>query len=177
MLSGKEIVRQRDIGNIVIEPFLESQVNPNSYNLTLGNELLIYTERVLDCAKHNKTRKIIIPPEGIILLPDTLYLISTREYTETYGFVPQISGRSSVGRVGLSVHTTAGLGANGFKGRWTFTVSCTIPVQVFAGMQIGQIYYFPIEGDKTLIYNGGYQNNTGAVSSLLHGEMQNKKKE
>ena len=177
MLSGKEIMRQIDKGNIVISPFSESQVNPNSYNLTLGSELLIYTDRVLDAAKKNNTKTLTIPPEGITLLPDMLYIASTREYTETYGFVPQISGRSSIGRVGLYVHITAGLGANGYKGTWMLTLSCTVPVKIYAGMEVGQIYYFPIVGDDSLKYSGGYQGHKSASTSLVYNEFNENKKE
>ncbi len=114
ILSGQEIKAQ--LGkNIIIEPFDESRLNPNSYNLTLHDELLVYEEVVLDMRRPNRTRRIKIPPEGLVLTPNQLYLGRTVERTETYNLVPMIEGRSSVGRLGLFVHVTAGFGA---IGRW-----------------------------------------------------------
>ena len=95
MLSGEEIINAVNNGKIIIKPFTENNVNPNSYNLTLGDELVVYTDNVLDCKKENKTKKIKIPEEGYILAPNTFYLASSNEYIESENYVPQISGRSS----------------------------------------------------------------------------------
>ena len=68
ILSGNEI--RRRLGNsITIDPFNEANLNPNSYNLTLHNELMTYEEVVLDMAKPNRVRRITIPPEGLVLGP------------------------------------------------------------------------------------------------------------
>ncbi len=66
ILSGKEI-KNRLGKDIFIEPFNASQLNPNSYNLKLGNELLVYEDELLDMKKENKAKKIIIPDEGLTL--------------------------------------------------------------------------------------------------------------
>ena len=109
ILSGKEIDAR--IGkDIFIEPFSEKQLNPNSYNLRLHNELLVYEEEVLDMKKDNKAKKIIIPPEGLVLEPGKLYLGRTLEHTRTENYVPMLEGRSSIGRLGLYIHVTAGFG-------------------------------------------------------------------
>ena len=103
ILSGKEI--QKQIGtNIIIEPYDAARVNPNSYNLSLHNELLVYEERVLDMKRPNATRRIVIPDEGLVLEPGRLYLGRTQEFTRTAGFVPMLEGRSSTGRLGLFIH-------------------------------------------------------------------------
>ena len=148
MLSGKEIIRQRNIGNIIIEPFKTEQVNPNSYNLTLGDEIKVYTSPILDSRKTNPTKKIKIGPEGYVLTPGQVHLVETIEYTESHGFIPQISGRSSTGRVGLTVHLNSGLGQDGYKGKWLLGLMCLVPVRVFVGMKIAQMYWFPIEESK-----------------------------
>ena len=83
---------------------MKTQINPNSYNLKLHNELLIYEDFILDMKKENKYKTIIIPPEGIVLEQNNLYLGRTTEYTETNKFVPMLEGRSSVGILGLFVH-------------------------------------------------------------------------
>ena len=106
ILSGKEI--QRHIGKeIIIEPFDQSRVNPNSYNLTLHNELLVYENHELDMKKLNPTKRITIPEEGLVLEPNRLYLGRTNEFTKTEGFVPMLEGRSSTGRLGLFIHVTS----------------------------------------------------------------------
>ena len=118
ILSGKEILNR--LGeDIEIDPFEPERINPNSYNLTLHDELMVYEEVVLDMAKANRVRRIPIPEEGIILSPNQLYLARTVERTVTHNLVPQIEGRSSVGRLGLFVHVTAGFGDVGFAGYWT----------------------------------------------------------
>ncbi len=102
ILSGHEI-RERMGSDINITPFQEDCLNPNSYNLTLHNELLVYEEVVLDAKQPNRFRRIVIPEEGIILSPCQIYLGRTMEYTETRNLVPMIEGRSSVARLGLFV--------------------------------------------------------------------------
>ncbi|HEY5575676.1 MAG TPA: dCTP deaminase, partial [Clostridiaceae bacterium] len=113
ILSGREIKNKMG-KEIVIEPFSEKQLNPNSYNLKLHNELLVYDEEVLDMKKQNKVKSIVIPEEGLVLEPGKLYLGRTVEYTETDKYVPMLEGRSSVGRLGLFIHVTAGFGDVGF---------------------------------------------------------------
>src|SRR5688572_9208432 len=118
ILSGDEI--RRHLGkNIGIEPFNEANLNPNSYNLTLHDELLTYEEVVLDMRRANRVHRLQIPKEGLTLSPHQLYLGRTVERTETHNFVPMIEGRSSIGRLGLFVHVTAGFGDVGLRGFWT----------------------------------------------------------
>lgn len=174
MLSGEEIIKEVENGNIVIEPFNKERVNPNSYNFSLGDELFVYTDDLLDCGKENKTRVIKIPKEGYTLAPGTLYLAKTQEYTENPKFVPQLSGRSSIGRVGLTTHIAAGFGAVGYKGSWTLGVSCVTPVKIFTGMEICQIYYFPLVGSSNLKYQGKYQNKGKITPSRMHVEFAEK---
>ena len=146
ILSGKEI--QRHIGKeIIIEPFDQSRVNPNSYNLTLHNELLVYENHELDMKKLNPTKRITIPEEGLVLEPNRLYLGRTNEFTKTEGFVPMLEGRSSTGRLGLFIHVTAGFGDVGFAGYWTLEIFCIQPIRIYPNAEICQIYYLSIEGD------------------------------
>ncbi|MCL2576873.1 MAG: dCTP deaminase [Defluviitaleaceae bacterium] len=171
ILSGKTI--KEKIGNeIIIKPFNENAVNPNSYNLSLHNELLVYDEEILDMKKPNATRTIIIPNEGIVLEPGKLYLARTREYTETHKYVPMLEGRSSVGRLGLFVHVCAGFGDIGFKGYWTLEIHCVQPIRVYAGVEICQIYYHAIEGEYEPYISGKYQNNSGIQPSYLYRDFE-----
>ena len=167
ILSGKAI-KEKMGKEIIIEPFNEKAINPNSYNLTLHNELLVYEERTLDMRKPNATKTIVIPEEGLVLDPGVLYLGRTREYTETHKYVPMLEGRSSVGRLGLFVHVCAGFGDVGFKGYWTLEIHCIQPIRVYAGIGVCQIYYHAIEGEYDPYTSGKYQNNTGIQPSLLY---------
>lgn len=174
ILSGKEI--KNKIGNeIKIEPYNEKQLNPNSYNLKLHNEILIYDEDILDMKKENKYQKFTIPPEGMILQPGRLYLARTVEYTETNNYVPMLEGRSSVGRLGLYIHVTAGFGDVGFKGYWTLELQCVQPIRIYADTEICQIYYHSIQGEYEVYKSGKYQDNKGVQPSLMYKDFEIKK--
>ena len=171
ILSGKEI--QKHIGKeIIIEPFDQSRVNPNSYNLTLHNELLVYENHKLDMKKLNPTKRITIPEEGLVLEPNRLYLGRTNEFTKTEGFVPMLEGRSSTGRLGLFIHVTAGFGDVGFAGYWTLEIFCIQPIRIYPNAEICQIYYHSIEGDYEPYKSGKYQNNTDIQPSLMYKDFE-----
>ena len=170
ILSGKEIINRQG-KDIVIDPFDENQVNPNSYNLRLHNELLEYDSPILDMKKENSGTKIIIPEEGLLLESNKLYLGRTIEYTETNNFIPMLEGRSSVGRLGLFVHITAGFGDVGFKGYWTLEIFCVQPVKIYSGIEICQIFYHSIDGDYDSYEGGKYQDNKDIQTSMLYKDF------
>ncbi len=171
ILSGREILRH--IGKeIIIEPFDASRINPNSYNLSLANELLEYENTILDMKKPNPTRKIIIPEDGLLLEPNKLYLGRTNEFTKTDTFVPMLEGRSSTGRLGLFIHVTAGFGDVGFAGFWTLEIFCVQPIRIYPNVEICQIYYHDIHGDYDLYDSGKYQNNCGIQPSLMYRDFE-----
>lgn len=171
ILSGKKI--KEKLGNeIIIEPYNEKQLNPNSYNIRLHNELLVYTSDTLDMRSANATKKIIIPETGLILQPNTLYLGRTVEYTKTTNFVPMIEGRSSIGRLGLFIHITAGFGDVGFNGYWTLEMFCVHPIKIYPNVEIGQIFYHNIDGEFTPYVSNKYQNNVGIQPSLLYKDFE-----
>lgn len=171
ILSGKEI--QRHMGkDIVIRPFDPKRLNPNSYNLSLHNELLVYENRLLDMKVPNPVKTLTIPESGLVLEPDKLYLGRTNEFTQTDRFVPMLEGRSSVGRLGLFIHVTAGFGDVGFAGYWTLEIFCVQPIRIYPNVEICQIYYHDIHGDYDLYQSGKYQNNTGIQPSLLYKDFE-----
>ena len=170
ILSGQEILARLG-GDVKIDPFNPAALNPNSYNLTLHDELLVYEEVILDMAKANRSRRLTIPPEGMVLSPNQLYLARTVERTETRNLVPQIEGRSSVGRLGLFVHVTAGFGDVGFCGYWTLEMFAVQPIRIYPGIQICQIIYHSLEGDVREYNSGKYQNNKDIQPSLLYREF------
>ena len=170
ILSGKEIAK-RNGKDLLINPFNENQLNPNSYNLTLHNELLVYDKPILDMKENNPSSKIIIPDEGLVLEKNKLYLGRTIEYTETNNLVPMLEGRSSIGRLGLFVHVTAGFGDVGFKGFWTLEIFCVQPIRIYSGVEICQLFYHTIDGDFYTYNKGKYQKNSGIQTSKLYEEF------
>jgi len=170
ILSGQEIQSRLD-RDIVIEPFEERNLNPNSYNLTLHDELMTYEEVVLDMRAANRVRRLTIPPEGLVLSPNQLFLGRTVERTETHNLVPMIEGRSSIGRLGLFVHVTAGFGDVGFCGYWTLEMFAVQPVRIYAGVPICQIFYHEIAGSFTEYASNKYQHNNDIQPSLLFKEL------
>jgi len=174
ILSGLEILNNLD-KDIIIKPFDKACLNPNSYNLRLHDELLVYEEDYLDMKLPNKTKTIRIPEEGLLLQPGKLYLGRTMEYTETSAFVPMLEGRSSVGRLGLFIHVTAGFGDVGFKGYWTLEIHCIEPIKIYPFVEICQIYYHTIEGQYEKYVSGKYQNNKGIQPSLLYKDFEERR--
>lgn len=132
---------------IVIEPFRPECLGSNSYDVHLAATLAIYKDKVLDAAQHNQVEYFDIPRDGFVLLPDRLYLGVTVEYTESHKHVPFLEGKSSVGRLGIDIHATAGKGDVGFCNAWTLEISVRQPVRIYAGMPIGQLIYFETSAD------------------------------
>ena len=153
ILSDKKIREAIEQGEIVIDPYRPDCLGTNSYDVHLGKYLAVYSERVLDARKHNPIEELEIGPDGFVLQPGILYLGVTEEYTETHNSVPFLEGKSSVGRLGIDIHATAGKGDVGFCNTWTLEISCVQPVRVYAGMPIGQLIYFMVDGDIDQFYH------------------------
>lgn len=170
ILSGREIEKRLN-KTIFIEPYTSAQLNPNSYNLRLHNKLLEYDDLELDMKKENKAHEIIIPEEGFLLEPGKLYLGRTLEYTRTEGLVPMLEGRSSIGRLGMCIHITAGFGDVGFAGFWTLEIFCVQPIRIYPGVEVCQIYYHDINGEYDNYRSGKYQHNEGIQPSLLYKDF------
>lgn len=153
ILTDKDIKKEIQKGKIIIKPFRINSLGSNSYDVHLGKNLAIYENKILDAKKHNKTRVIKIPEEGIIIQPGELYLGVTEEYTETHCHVPFLEGKSSIGRLGIEIHSTAGKGDMGFCNYWTLEISAKKPVKIYPGMPIGQIIYFKTPNPAEIPYN------------------------
>jgi dCTP deaminase len=179
ILSGKEIVKRMG-KDIFISPFDEKKVGPNSYNVTLADEMLTLENNrysgksghfldpryEMNVLVHKREEK----EEGFMLLPGRLYLGRTNEHTETHNLVPMLEGRSSIGRLGVFIHATAGFGDIGFKGYWTLEITVTLPTLLFPGMSIGQIYFHTVEGGIEE-YHGKYYDNKSVQPSMIWKEF------
>ena len=190
ILTGTKILEEVRNGSISIDPFNKSQLNPNSYNLKLSKflktyrlsstydnlerfrhmekvlkSMSFYDEIILDSHRENPTEDFEIPESGFLLQPGILYLGSTVERTYTDKYVPILSGRSSVGRHGMTIHVTAGFGDIGFSGTWTLEIVVTHNLVVYPNDEVCQIYFETCEGNADYQYDGRYNNQNGVVAS------------
>jgi len=153
ILTDKKILEEIEKGTIVISPFDRKFLGTNSYDVHMGKHLAVYKNDILDARVSNDIDYFDIPDEGLILLPHRLYLGVTEEYTETHAHVPFLEGKSSVGRLGIDIHATAGKGDVGFCNTWTLEISVKQPVRVYHGMPIGQLIYFEVSGEVATPYH------------------------
>ena len=153
ILSDTRILEEIDKGTIKLVPYDRECLGSNSYDVHLGKWLATYREHILDAKKHNEIEYFEIPEDGFVLYPHIFYLGVTQEYTETHAHVPFLEGKSSTGRLGIDIHATAGKGDVGFCGNWTLEISVKQPVKVYKGMPIGQLIYFPVDGEIEVKYN------------------------
>ena len=153
ILSDKRILEEMEKGTIKITPYDRTALGSNSYDVRLGKTLATYKNHILDAKQHNEIEYFDIPEDGFILYPHVFYLGVTLEYTETHEHVPFLEGKSSTGRLGIDIHATAGKGDVGFCGNWTLEISVKQPVKIYYGMPIGQLIYFPVDGEIEVKYN------------------------
>ncbi|MBN20918.1 MAG: dCTP deaminase [Bdellovibrionaceae bacterium] len=172
ILTDLQILEEMKNKHIVIEPFRPECMGTNSYYVHLGKTLATYRDKILDAKKELEIDCFEIPDSGFVLQPDELYLGVTEEYTETWKHVPFLEGKSSAGRLGIDIHATAGKGDVGFANHWTLEISVKRPVRVYAGMPIGQLIYFEVQGEIRTLYSekksAKYnERNTGPVPSHM----------
>jgi dCTP deaminase len=181
ILTDTKILEEIERGTIVISPFDRLNLGTNSYDVHLGKHLAVYRNEVLDAKIHNEVDHMEIPDEGLILLPHRLYLGVTQEYTETHRHVPFLEGKSSIGRLGIDIHATAGKGDIGFCNTWTLEISVKQSVRVYHGMPIGQLIYFEVSGEVGTTYrsksSAKYAMRTDRpVESMMYKNFQKKAK-
>ena len=184
ILTGKEIqVRVAD-GSIRVEPFEPQNCGPNSLDLRLHKDLMVYKNVIgmvpafkgpvtgdpdgplLDMREDNPTVTLEIPEEGLVLMPGILYLARTVELLGSDHYVPIVEGRSSVGRLGIQVHVTAGFCDLGFYGSVTLEMTVVHPVRVYPGERVCQVYWTQPVGEIEL-YQGRYQGQVAPTSSKM----------
>ena len=175
MLSGAAIREQVNSGRIVIDPWKDGHLGPNSYDLTLMDKLKIYRVpsvpdyhsgiNPLDVKSHNPVDEYKISESGTILYPNFFYLGCTNEIAGSDHYIPCIEGKSSLARLGIQFHMTAGFGDVGFKGRWTLEIKVAIPVRIYPNMKICQVYFDTVEGPITEKYKGKYVDSDDVIES------------
>lgn len=173
-LTGKEIKRQVLKKKIFIEPFNETQTNPNSYNYRLSPKIKRLKNKIIDLKKEDQYDELEITEGGLMLLPGECYLGSTVEKFGSDTFASLVTGRSSVGRKFVTNHITAGLVDQGFFGNITLEITVQRPTIIYPNIIFGQIFWFEVKGSCDL-YNGKYQNQVGATPSKIYIDFLNQK--
>ncbi len=200
ILLGSEIIDEQKTGRIHIKPFIEKHVGPNSLDVTLAPKIVTYVpiklvetpkglmvtalknpaDTILDMATENKAYTTEIPEDGIILAPNILYLASTNESAGSDFYVPMYEGRSSLARLGVQSHISAGFGDIFFKSNWTLEITVVHPVKLYAHRRIGQVYFHNVheEAREKLIksgkhYSGKYTNQSEPQISKSYLDFDN----
>lgn len=147
------------------------QLNNNDFLLETVIDAGTKYEMPIEPFENNKVISFTIPETGIVLQPNVLYIGSTNERIATNKFIPMIDGRSSGGRLGLSIHICAGFGDIGFDGTFTLEISVVEPLIIYPNMQIAQVCFYTPYGKTDRMYSGKYQNQEVATPSRLWYEV------
>lgn len=148
-LTGPLIRYQIEQGAIRVDPYDPARVQAASIDLTLGAEVRVYSALLgrspLDVKAENPTRRATF--SKIRLRPGILYLMHTVERVHTLQYEVDVTGKSSLGRLGIIVHHTAGHIDPGFDGQYTLEVAVVHPVVVYAGMPFCQARFHTLQGE------------------------------
>lgn len=173
LLTGKEIIREVESGNIIIDPFDKSLVGPNSLDVRLGKEIIQlcsngnpYPYETWDLTKpipDYHINKFTIPDEGFVLEKGVPYLACTLEKICCKKYVPWLDGRSTVGRYFLMCHMTAGRGDVLWNGTYTMElISQANDIRIYSGLPIAQVSFFSLQGEVEG-YKGRYNGQIGPM--------------
>jgi dCTP deaminase len=179
ILSDRTLREQIDAGRIVIEPFDPACVQPSSIDVKIGNLFRVFrnhTSALIDVKQNqeNLTELITIPQEGVFLLhPGEFVLGSTLERIGVPDdLVGRVEGKSSLGRLGLIIHSTAGFIDAGFDGHITLELTniATLPITLYPNMKIGQVSFMQMTTPAENPYGKGargskYQGQRGPTPS------------
>lgn len=174
ILLKEQIIQEYTKKRLVINPYNEDQLGPNSYDVRLSDKLKVYDFSkcdFLDCKSLNPTETLIIPEEGLILRPNVLYLGSTVEKVGSDNYIPMYEGRSSMARLGIQSHLSAGFGDVGFASNWTLEIAVIHPTKVYPFMRIGQVYFHEIHNQYNIMkhrYDGKYKSQVDPQESLSY---------
>lgn len=173
ILSDKTILQEIAAGNIIINPLNPAYVNPNSVDLTLAPQFKRYISDVLDPRQPNPVEEFLIPEEGYVLQPGDVYLYACNERIGVKNNIrAKVEGKSSLGRLGLFIHVTAGFIDTGFEGSLVLELVATKPIRVYPNMKICQVEFARVEGEILETYDkkqgSKYHGQTGVQESKYH---------
>jgi dCTP deaminase len=187
ILSDTDLLGRLRDGDLVVEPLddVDLQVQPASVDVRLGREFLEFQRANIPCIHPNSEAEIdeyvseTVVDEGdeFVLHPGDFVLGTTKERVEVPpDLVAQVEGRSSLGRLAVVVHATAGFIDPGFRGKITLELSNlgTAPVALTPGMRISQLVFTELKSPSTRPYGAGrgskYQDQAGPQASRIGGD-------
>lgn len=154
ILSDRDIKKAIEEKKVIIDPFEVSCVQPSSYDLHLQNKVLVfdnYAASVIDVReKQDVSRLVKIGDEGFVIHPGEFILGSTTEnFRIPNDLAGKLEGKSSLGRLGLIVHATAGFVDPGFEGQLTFEITniSRLPIRLYGNMKIAQICFLKMSSE------------------------------
>jgi dCTP deaminase len=182
LLSDKDIRAEIDKGRVVIDPFDPSMVQPSSIDVRLDRFFRVFENHRyphIDPSEEQPDLTRLVEPEGdeaFILHPGEFVLASTYEVISLPDDVAsRLEGKSSLGRLGLLTHSTAGFIDPGFSGHVTLELSnvATLPIKLYPGMKIGQLCLFRLSSPSehpygSARYGSRYQGQRGPTASRSH---------
>mgnify|MGYP006268112571 CR=1 FL=1 len=188
ILSDTDLLRELEHGSLVVSPLdIDRQVQPASIDIKLGQDIIEFDRTGISCIHPDSeeeidqytTEKTIDEDGELILHPGDFILGSTKEWIEVPNhLVARIEGRSSLGRLAIIVHATAGWIDTGYKGRVTLELSNlgAAPVALTPGMRIGQMVVLELKSECTRPYGSGrdskYQNQRGPEASQIQEDQE-----
>jgi dCTP deaminase len=182
LLSDRDIAAQIESGRVRLTPFDPAMIQPSSVDVLLDRSFLLFDNHrsaVIDPAQpqDDLTHAVDVPvDEAFILHPGEFVLAATYErVTLPDDIAARLEGKSSLGRLGLLTHSTAGFIDPGFDGHVTLELSnvATLPIKLWPGMRIGQLCFFKLSSSAARPYGAAgtssrYQGQRGPTASRSH---------
>ncbi|MFD8704470.1 dCTP deaminase [Kitasatospora sp. NPDC059648] len=179
LLSDKDIRTEIDLGRVVVDPFDPAMIQPSSIDVRLDRFFRVFENHKyphIDPSEEQPDLTRLVEPEGdeaFILHPGEFVLASTYEViTLPEDVASRLEGKSSLGRLGLLTHSTAGFIDPGFSGHVTLELSnvATLPIKLYPGMKIGQLCLFRLSSPSehpygSERYGSRYQGQRGPTPS------------
>jgi dCTP deaminase len=178
ILSDTHILENLKSGAIVISPFNQENLNPCSVDLTIAPDYKVYADDILDAKQYNRAYELKMEGHGVLLEPGRVYLYRCNERIGCKGNIrAKVEGKSSLGRLGLFVHVTAGFIDPGFEGSLVLELVATQPVRIYPNMKICQVEFAYVQGEIAETYDmkagSKYHGQTGVQESLYHKNFDN----
>jgi len=182
ILSDRSIREEIAAGRIVIDPFDDSCVQPSSIDLHVDRSFRVFRNSLypyIDVKRQMQDLTELVEvtgEEAFILHPGEFVLGSTLERVAIPNdIVARLEGKSSLGRLGLLIHSTAGYVDPGWDGYLTLELSnvANLPITIYPGMKIGQISFFRLTSAAEVPYGatGKYQGQRGPTASRFFEEF------
>lgn len=180
ILSDRDILNRIKGGDLKIEPFYSRAVQPSTVDLRLDDKIRVFdnweVEMVDVKKKDDPSRVVKVEKSGFVVHPGEFLLGATQEkITLPDNLAAKLEGRSSIGRLGLIIHATAGYVDPGFSGWLTFEISniSRLPIKIYPGMKIAQLCFFQMSSPVRHLYgskqtNNKYQGQKGPTSSRVY---------